>query len=96
MPLTEPQRTSLFAALESRGWQWREQFIYAPHDTMWLSGSQPWVGDLSEFHERMCGRLHRNEQSGWAYPQASDHEHLVADTRSLVEALSDLLSASSA
>ena len=96
MPLTEPQRTDLFAALESRGWQWREQFIYAPHATMWLLDSQPWVGDLSEFHERMCGRLHRNEQAGWMYAQASKHQNLVADTRSLVEALADLLSTSSA
>jgi putative SOS response-associated peptidase YedK len=63
---------------------------------MYLLRSQLWVGDLAEFHERMCGRLHRNEQAGWMYEQASKHQNLVADTRSLVEALADLLATSSA
>ena len=96
MPLIASQRTQLFAALQARGWQWRNESIYAPHASMWLLGLQPWVGDLREFHERMCGRLRRNEQAGWMYPQASDHQHLVADTRSLVDALSDLLTTSPA
>ena len=80
----------LFAALESHGWQWRDDFIYPPYSSMRLHRSQPWTGDLCNFHERMCGRLLRSEQADWAYPRASDHEYLVADTRGLVDALPEL------
>jgi hypothetical protein len=82
--------------LEARGWAWHEGFIYAPHGTMWLSGSQPWDGDLREFHERMAGRLHRNTQAGWAYEDEADHRRLVGDARGLVDTLADMLSASHA
>jgi len=34
MPLTESQRADLFAALESRGWSWKEGFIYASHRSL--------------------------------------------------------------
>jgi len=60
---------------------------------MWLFGSQPWDGDLRDFHERMVGRLHRNMQAGWMYEDRTDHERLVADTQGLVDTLADLLSA---
>ena len=91
MPLTERQRQQLFSTLESNGWQWRDGFIYAPNDTMWLQGASPWGDDLREFHDRMNGRLQRNESHGWMYVDARDHENLVADTRSLVEALATVL-----
>jgi len=96
VPLTEPQRKELLAGLEARGWTWRDEFIYAPHATMWLSGSLPWVGDLPEFHERMSGRLQRNMQAGGMYEEEADHQNLVADTKGLVDTLTDMLSASSA
>jgi len=96
VPLTEPQRKELLAGLEARGWTWRDGFIYAPHATMWLSGSLPWVGDLPEFHERMSGRLQRNMQAGGMYEEEADHQNLVADTKGLVDTLTDMLSASSA
>ena len=92
MPLTERQRTHLLAALMSRDWQWHDGFIYAPHATMWLLGSQPWDGDLNDFFERMSGRLQRNEQAGWIYEHESEHQNLVADTRSLVDVLASMLS----
>jgi hypothetical protein len=90
--LTAPQREQLFAGLETRGWSWHEGYIYAPHRTMWLSGSQPWERDLQEFHERMVGRLHRNERSKWMYENDADHQRLVTDTRGLVETLAEMLS----
>jgi len=93
VPLTELQQKALFAGLEARGWTWRDGFIYAPHATMWLSGSQPWVGDLREFHERMSGRLQRNTQAGWMYEEGADHWNLVADTKDLVDTLTAMLSA---
>ena len=96
MRLTEQQMEKLFAGLAIRGWVWREGFIYAPHGTMWLSGSQPWAGDLREFHERMAGRLDRNKQAAWMYEDEGDHRGLVADTGGLVDTLVDMLSASDA
>jgi hypothetical protein len=89
--LTERQKKQLFAGLEVRGWVWREDFIYAPHGTMWLSGMQPWSGDLRDFHERMVGRLQRNLEAGGMYKDPADHQRLVAETRGLVEALTELL-----
>jgi len=92
MSLTESQRTDLFAALESRGWSWNDHFIYAPHRTMWLLGSAPWNGDLSEFHERMLGRLQRIE---WLSPEYDDpqfHRKVMEDTQVLVDVLAAMLS----
>src|SRR5262249_29012471 len=94
--LTELQREQLFAGLEARVWAWHAGFIYAPHGTMWLSGLQPWDGDLREFHERMAGRLQRNTQAGWTYQDEADHRRLVADTRGLVDTLAETLSGSHA
>ena len=96
MPLTELQKEQMFAGLADRRWIWREGFIYAPHGTMWLSGSRPWEGDLREFHERMAGRLHRNMQAGWMYEDEADHRGLVEDTGGLVDTLADMLSAADA
>jgi hypothetical protein len=87
MPLSEPQKAELFSGLETRGWTWREAFIYAPQGTMWLSQSLPWGGDLSEFHERMSGRLERNLKMGQMYEDEADHRALVADTHGLVDTL---------
>ena len=92
MPLTESERADLFESLEARGWFWRDDTIYAPNSSMWLLGQTPWVGDLVDFHERMCGRLQRNENHGWLCENAQDHDDLVMDTRSLVEVLTRMLS----
>lgn len=62
---------------------------------MWLSGSQPWEGDLPEFHERMSGRLQRNMQARLIYEDEADHRNLVADTKSLVDILTEMLSKTS-
>lgn len=91
MPLAGSQHAALLAALESRGWTWREEFIYAPHGTMCLLGTAPWTGSLSEFHERLCDRLRRNEQATAEYDNPQDHRNLVEDTSSLVEALAALI-----
>jgi|SRR5678815_1947811 len=92
MPLSELQKAELFSGLEARGWTRRDAFIYAPHGTMWLSQSMPWVGDLSEFHERMSGRLERNLMVGQMYEDEADHRALVADTKGLVDTLTAMLS----
>lgn len=92
MPLTESQCADLFAALESRGWSWHEGFIYAPHRSIWLLGSDPWSGDLSDFHERMWGRLQRIEGFLSEYDDPQNHRKTVEDTRSLVDVLATMCS----
>jgi hypothetical protein len=94
MALTETEKKQLFAGLEARAWTWREGYIYAPHESMWLSGEQPWQWDLREFHERMTGRLERNMQSREIYDHEAEHRNLVSDTQGLVDTLADMLSAS--
>jgi hypothetical protein len=94
MALTETEKKQLFAELEARGWKWREGFIYAPHESMWLSAAEPWQGDLQEFHERMTGRLDRNAAAREIYEDEAEHRNLVSDTQGLVDTLADMLSAS--
>jgi hypothetical protein len=53
MPLTSRQVRILFVALEERGWKWEGDFLYAPRRTIWLSREAPWVGDITDFIERM-------------------------------------------
>ena len=91
MSLSNLEQTRLFIALEDRDWLWNGGFLYAPHKTMWLLGSEPWAGDLHDFHERMVGRLQRNKNVRWTYQDENDYRNVVADTQSLVEVLTDLL-----
>jgi len=90
--LTGSPYTALFAALELRGWSWDEGFIYAPHRSIWLLGSDPWNGDLSDFHERMQGRLQRIVEQSSHYDDPQEHRNVVEDTRGLVDALAVMLS----
>jgi hypothetical protein len=64
MPLTESQRNRLFEELDKIGWRKRDNFLYAPNETVWLLVSEPWSGDLLDFHERMIGRLERIKNNG--------------------------------
>ncbi|HWU51179.1 MAG TPA: hypothetical protein VN153_00060 [Tahibacter sp.] len=91
MPVADAQRAYLFAALESRGWSWSEGFIYAPHRSLWLPHSFPRTGDLSDFHERVQGRLQRIE---WLSPEYDDplcHRKVMDDTASLIDVLAAML-----
>jgi len=90
--LTGSQSTALFAALESRGWSWDGGFIYAPHRSIWLLGSDPLSGDLPDFHERMQGRLQRIVEQSSHYGDPQEHRNVVEDTRGLVGALAAMLS----
>lgn len=83
MPLSTPQKHSLFSLLELNGWTWRDDIIYAPRETMWLTRDEPWVGDVVEFYERMVGRRSRinGNQDRW------DTSSAFADVDSLVAAL---------
>lgn len=91
MPLSDEQRTKLLSALEAHGWRSREAFTCAPSATIWLYTSEPWIGDLQEFHERMSTRVARLEAAREMYSNDDEHEQVVGDTRSLVDVLDGLL-----
>ena len=87
MPLSTEQVQQLFSLLERCDWKWRDDIIYAPNETMCLSRNEPWVGDVVDFYERMCGRrrrVHANRDK-W------DSNSAFADVDSLVVALETLL-----
>jgi hypothetical protein len=73
--------------LVDRGWTWRDETLYAPHETMWFQTSTAHP-DLAVFRDRMS--LAAESTSAYtedSVDQAALHEDLV----SLVAALDDVL-----
>jgi len=91
MPLDSWERLGLLKALEERGWFWRNEFIYARNETMWLLGSDPWHGDLSDFRESMVSRMDKVIQNQECHDDKDKHMKIVEDVASLVEAIQELL-----
>jgi hypothetical protein len=65
--------------LQEDGWQWREDSLYAPHQTMWFTTSSE-TPNYAEFRDRMTETLESVDQSA-----------LHADLVSLVSALDTVL-----
>lgn len=84
MPLTDEHKDELFHRLESAGWQWEEEIIYAPHESIWFQREEPWVGDLDEFLSRMWGRLKRIRNNDMDEEAQRDTAQLVEVLRGLV------------
>ncbi|MBA3396860.1 MAG: hypothetical protein H0T89_29790 [Deltaproteobacteria bacterium] len=79
--------TELKERLIDNGWVWREDTLYAPHETMWFQTSSD-NPDFAQFRDRMT--IARDATSGnldLDIDQAALHEDLV----SLVAALDDVL-----
>ena len=91
MTLIETQCSRLFADLEKVGWHRRNGFLYAPYETMWLLISEPWIGDLQNFHHRMAGRLQRAKNLR-AYRSESDQQKGVNDMTGLIQVLHTMIS----
>lgn len=91
MALSHEQREALLDNLEARGWFYRENFIYAPNQTMWLLATEPWQGDLAEFHERMVGRKQRVIKNAGFHDNQEQHKNVVDDTASLIAAIENIL-----
>ena len=49
------------------------------------------MGDLSDFHERMQGRLQRIEEHSSKYDDPQCHRNVVEDIRSLVGVLAEMI-----
>jgi hypothetical protein len=92
MPLSDAQRLELLAALEKIGWHYKEQFIYAPNETMWLLVSCPWTEDLPDFFERMKGRLSRIQNNKGSPAAIVEYQKGVDDVTGLIEVLRKMVS----
>jgi len=84
-------RALLFSKLRQKGWRHEGEFIYGPHRTIWFRCEDPWQGDLSDFHERMIGRLQRIISVKDHYPDPTDHEKVLSDTEAVVVAPAEIL-----
>jgi hypothetical protein len=73
--------------LLDQGWVWREDALYAPHDTMWFTTSTT-NPNFAQFRDRMTiARDATSENVEVGVDQAALHE----DLRSLVAALDAVL-----
>jgi len=73
--------------LIDRGWTWRDDTLYAPHETMWFTTSTEHP-NMAQFRDRMT----LVAESTSAYVERSiDQAQLHADLVSLVGALDDVL-----
>ena len=85
--MQDPRWTELKQRLLESGWVWREDTLYAPHETMWFQTSSE-NPDFAQFRDRMT--LARDATSG-NIDIDIDQAALHADLVSLVNALDDLL-----
>ncbi|MEJ7597708.1 MAG: hypothetical protein WKG01_07360 [Kofleriaceae bacterium] len=86
--MQEDARWSLLKqVLIHNGWVWRDDTLYAPHETMWFqtSSANP---DFAMFRDRMSLAVNETSQS---VELDVDQAALHADLVSLVEALNAVL-----
>jgi len=73
--------------LIDRGWTWRDETLYAPHETMWFTQSSEHP-NMASFRDRMTMAAEATS----AYVDASvDQASLHEDLVSLVAALDEVL-----
>jgi hypothetical protein len=80
--MQDPRWFQLKHNLLERGWTWREDTLYAPHETMWFKTSVEHP-DFANFRDRMSMAAEATDRV--------DQVHLHDDLVSLVEALDDML-----
>lgn len=85
--MQDPRWTELKQRLLDNGWQFREETLYAPHETMWFQTSSE-NPDFAQFRDRMS--IARDATSGNTDIDI-DQAALHADLVSLVCALDDVL-----
>jgi hypothetical protein len=85
--MQDAQWAQLKRSLLERGWTWRDDSLYAPHETMWFSTSTAHP-NFAQFRDRMTMAVESTAEFVTKSPdQAELHEDLV----SLVGALDELL-----
>lgn len=85
--MQDPRWSQLKQRLLECGWVWREDTLYAPHETMWFTTSSE-NPNFAQFRDRMT--LARDATSG-NIDIDIDQAALHADLVSLVRALDDVL-----
>jgi len=88
--LTSEECLILFSELESMGWYWKENFIYAPSGSMWLRRDKPWHEGLRDFHDRMLGRCERMKRC-LGDPKFENAHVALEETQDLVKVLAALI-----
>jgi len=86
--MQDPRWPQLKQLLVDRGWMWREDALYAPHETLWFQTNSQ-NPDYAAFRDRMTTA--RNATATNADVDI-DHAALHADLVSLVDALDAVLS----
>jgi hypothetical protein len=85
--MQDPRWAHLKQRLLDSGWVWREETLYAPHETMWFQTSSD-NPDFAQFRDRMSiARDATSDNVDIDVDQAALHSDLV----SLVRALDDVL-----
>lgn len=85
--MQDPRWTHLKERLMASGWQFREETLYAPHETMWFQTSSD-NPDFAQFRDRMSiARDATSANTEIDIDQAALHDDLA----SLVRALDDVL-----
>ena len=85
--MQDAQWSMLKKSLLGRGWTWREDTLFAPHETMWFSTIAEQT-NLARFRDRMTMAA----ESTSSYTQDSlEQAELHEDLVSLVGALDELL-----
>jgi hypothetical protein len=92
MELSEKDRMTLLANLVAKGWIWENDFIYAPHKTIWFFGMNPWQSDLADFHDRMAARVERLARNKHLHSDPQQHQNALEDTQNLVDVLEGMMS----
>jgi len=85
--MQDPRWSQLKERLLDSGWVWREDTLYAPHETMWFQTNRE-DPNFAQFRDRMT--LARDATSG-NIDIDIDQAALHADLVSLVRALDDVL-----
>jgi hypothetical protein len=85
--MQDPRWSLLKQYLIDRGWTWRDDTLYAPHETMWFTTSSEHP-NMTSFRDRMTIAA----ESTSAYVDRNiDQTNLHEDLVSLVEALDEVL-----
>lgn len=85
--MQDPRWSDLKHNLLVRGWTWRDDMLYAPHETMWFKTSVE-NPNFANFRDRMSIAAEETEAHA---ARSVDQMHLHDDLVSLVEALDEML-----
>jgi hypothetical protein len=90
--MQDPRWSQLKQNLLCRGWTWRDNALYAPHETMWFTTSSD--PDIVNFRDRMTAAAEAAAgyvEQGNDQTQVVERQELRDDLVSLVAALDEML-----